>query len=98
MVLCVSLEEILTLIDPALYHKYIVVDISSKIILCVNLHKALYGYIRTALLFYENLAQSLNAMGLIINPYDTCVINKFFNEGGDSIVWNVDDLNLSHEN
>ena len=45
-------------------------------VLYVQLQKALYGCIKSALLFYENIVGDLEAYGFRINPYDPCVANK----------------------
>ena len=49
------LAEILTNIDPKLYRKYIFLEKGVKV-LYVNLQKAIYGLLRSALLFYLKLA------------------------------------------
>ena len=47
-----------------------------KKILYVQLDKALYGCVQSALLWYELYSTSLKDMGLIINSYDMCVANS----------------------
>ena len=44
--------------------------------LYVKLLKALYGLLKSALLFYKKLAGELVDMGFEINPYDPCVGHK----------------------
>ena len=45
-------------------------------ILYVRLKKALYGLLRSSLLFYRKLRGELEAYGFKINTYDPCVGNK----------------------
>ena len=68
MVLRGALADLITLMDTVLYRKYIVVDSNGKPILYVKLQMSLYGYIRAALLLYENIAHDLKPIGFIINP------------------------------
>ena len=50
-----------------------VISNNEKMILYVKLQKYLYGYIRAALIFKENLSRDLQGMGFILNLYNTCV-------------------------
>ena len=65
--------------------------------LYVRLSKALYGMLRTALLFYKRLRSDLENMGFEVNPYDPCVANKMVNGHQMTIYWHVDDLKVSHK-
>ena len=65
--------------------------------LYVKLTKALYGLLRSALLFYKKLRGDLEGLGFKINPYDPCVANKVINGEQLTIVWHVDDLKVSHK-
>ena len=56
----------------------------------------LYGSLKTALLFCENLIDPLQEWGFKINPYDWCVANKMINGKQCTIGWHVDDLKISH--
>ena len=68
MVLRVTLEEILTLIIPDLYWKYVVIGRNGNPILYVNLKKALYVYITVAITFYDKIVWDLTTMGFINKP------------------------------
>jgi hypothetical protein len=65
-------------------------------VLYVKLHKALYGCLRSALLFYKKLLRDLEGRGFVVNPYDPCVANKTINSKQFTITWHVDDLKFSH--
>ena len=62
-------------------------------VIYVRLLKALYGTLKSALLFWENLSETLQEWGFKINPYDWCVANKMINSKQCTIGWHVDDLN-----
>ena len=51
-------------------------DKKGTTILYVRLKKALYGLLRSSLLFYRKLCGELETYGFKINPYDPCVGNK----------------------
>ena len=61
----------------------------------VRLQKALYGCLKSALLFYETLVGDLESYGFKINLYDPCVANKMI--GGEQLIvcWYMDDLKIS---
>ena len=76
MVLRGKLCELLVLAAPELYSPYIQIGKDGKPILYVRLLKALYGCLRSALLFYRKLVKDLKGMGFKLNPYDPCVANR----------------------
>ena len=49
-----------------------------------------------SLLFWKKLAKSLTSWGFELNSYDWCCANKMINGKQCTILWNVDDLKLSH--
>jgi hypothetical protein len=69
---------------------------NGKKVLYLQLLKALYGCVRSALLWYELFATTLQGMGFVLNPYDPCVANKEINGNQCTIVWYVDDNKISH--
>jgi Reverse transcriptase (RNA-dependent DNA polymerase) len=90
-----TMAELLARLDPKLYCKYIKTE-RNKTVLYVELKKALYGTLCTALLFWKLLTSKLEAWGFVINPYDWCVANKTINGHQCTIIWHVDDLKISH--
>jgi len=62
----------------------------------VQLTKAMYGTIRAARLWWENLSCKLLDMRFEFNPYDLCVTNREINGKQCTLVWHVDDLKVSH--
>jgi hypothetical protein len=60
------------------------------------MQKALYGLLRSALLFYRRLVGDLEGHGFVLNPYDPCVANKLIGGTQMTVCWHVDDLKVSH--
>ena len=90
-----KLAEIMVMMAPEIYTKYIVVEKGTPV-LYVELLNALYGTLKAALLFYKKLVSDLKSIGFVVNPYDFCVANKMINGKQMTIVWHVDDLKISH--
>ena len=65
--------------------------------LYVQMNKALYGLLQSALLFYKKLQRDLEGYGFVINPYDPCVANTTINGHQMTVAWHVDDLKVSHK-
>ena len=45
----------------------------------VKLTKAIYGMLRSAIMFYKNPRSHFEEIGFEINPYDPCVANMTIN-------------------
>jgi hypothetical protein len=89
------LAELMVKTDPKIYGKYITIKMGRQVLyLC--LQKALYGMLKSALLFYRKLVKELQEMGFEINPYDPCEANKLVGEKQMTVRWHVDDLMISH--
>jgi hypothetical protein len=70
---------------------------NGKRLLYVELLKALYGCIKSALvLWYKLCTSTLQEMGFVLDPYDSCIANKMINGKQCTICWSVDDLKVSH--
>ena len=67
-------------------------------VLYVQLDKALYGCVQSALLWYELYATTLQDMGFKLNPHDLCVANAEIEGSQCTICWYVDDNKISHIN
>ena len=59
MLLRGKLSELLVKVDPSLYRKYVITSKQGVPMLYVNLTKALYGMLRSAMLFYKKLRGDL---------------------------------------
>jgi len=56
-------------------------------VLYVQILKALYGMIESALLWYELYVTVLKEEGFVVNAVDKCVANKFINGSQCTIAW-----------
>jgi hypothetical protein len=91
------LAELMVKAAPNIYRKYITLDANNQPILYVKLQKALYGCLRSALLFYEKLVRDPTSQGFEINQYYPCVANKLVNGEQFTLTWHVDDIKMSHK-
>jgi hypothetical protein len=98
MVLKEELCELMCHVNPKLYRRYVTYDKTrGKPVLYVQLYKALYGLMRSALMFYRKLKGEPEDYSFVINPYDPCVANKITECGHrQTVLWHVDDLIASH--
>jgi hypothetical protein len=97
VVMCMNgmLAKLMAKTDPKLYRKYLI-DEKGKKVLSLCLQKALYGMMKSALLFYRKLISELKGMGFEVNPYVPCVANKMINGSQMTVRWTVDDVMISH--
>ena len=70
------LAELMVKVDPKIYRKYITTNKKGKPVLYAKCNAAMYGMMRSALLFYRKLRGNLEYFGFKVNPYDPCVANK----------------------
>ncbi len=83
--------------NPTKYAKYVHTNKRGKKVLYVQLIKALYGCIQSAMLWWKLLTSTLVNEGFTVNPYDNCVANKIMPDGTQcTVCWYVDDLKISH--
>ena len=95
MLLKGKLAELMVQVDPKLYQKYIAMNKKGEAMLYVRLSKAFYGFLQSALLFYQKLRSELEDYGFEVNPYDPCVANKIINGSQMTVMWHIDDLKVS---
>ncbi len=89
--------ELMVRVAPSIYRKYVTNNKNGKPVLYVQLVKADYEMMKSALLFYRKLVADLTSIGYTMNPYDPCVANKIINGKQMIICWHVDDLFIGHE-
>ena len=89
--------ELLVRLNPELYRPYIWYSKKRVPMLYVLVSEALYGMLRAALLFYRKIHSNLERMELKVNLYDPCVANPYVSGSQCTVVWHVDDLNVSHQ-
>ena len=68
MILKGRLAELMVQVAPDLYRKCISVDSKGTAMLYVKMQKAIYGLLRSALLFYRKLMTDLEGNGFVLNP------------------------------
>ena len=61
----------------------------------VQLNKALYGLVESALLWHKHITKTLCDLGFVQNPYDQCVYNLMRNGMACTVTLHVDDLFIS---
>ena len=59
-------------------------------VIYVKLVKAIYGCVKSALLWYELFTKSLKSMGFRLNPYDPCTANCEIEGTQCTVAWYVD--------
>ena len=69
------LVEFMATVDPKLYQKLVTTDKNGQTFLYVKVLNALYGLLRSALLFYRKKVKYLEAYVLNTNTYDQCIGN-----------------------
>ena len=90
-----STADIMCKVDSS--YKEFTIQEKGKPTLYLQLSKALYGCMQSALLWYRTFMECLEKLGFIINPYDPCVTNKIIKGKQCTICWYVDDTKISHE-
>jgi len=90
-----SLAMLLVELDPLTYAPYLTEERGVPVIY-VEILKAMYGMIKSPLLFYRKLRTDLEQEGFEVNPYDICVANKEVQGKQFTVCWHVDDLKASH--
>jgi hypothetical protein len=77
-------------------HKKFVVIENGMQVLYVRLIKAIYGCVKSAMLWYDLFTGTLKKMGFVLNPYDSCIANATIKGKQCTIAWYVDDNKISH--
>ena len=74
------LVNMLVEMAPDMYTKFVITERRSQgKVLYVWVLKAIYGMLKSALLFYRKLWKDLEQIGFKVNPYDPCVANWMVN-------------------
>jgi Reverse transcriptase (RNA-dependent DNA polymerase) len=79
-------------------YKGIITYKNNKPVLYLQLKKALYGCVQSAILWYDLFSNTLKVMGFELSPYDPCVANKIIEGTQCTIVWYVDNKKIFHVN
>jgi hypothetical protein len=87
--------RILCDMNPA-HGKFVVTEPGGLKSLYVRLVKALYGCVKSAYLWYHMFSGTLQKMGFVLNPYNSCVANCIIDGKQCTVLWYVDDTKISH--
>ena len=79
------------------WSKYVIFEGKTKV-LYLRCNRALYGCVKSGLLWYELFTSVLVGMGFELNPYDPCIANATIKGKQCTICWYVDDTKISHVN
>ena len=90
------LVGILVDMHPEEYRDFVVHE-KGKPVLYVEILRALYGMLESALLWYNKFRIDLEADSFVFNHYDPCVANKIIKGSQMTIRFHVDDLMSSHK-
>jgi len=77
------------------YDKFVVIE-NGKKVLYLQLLKALYGCVQSALLWYNLFTNPLVRMGFKLNLYGLCVVNSQIKGKQCTVAWYVDNNKISH--
>ena len=89
------LLELLVEQAPELYGPYVVIE-DGKRILYLQVLRALYGMLVSALLWYQQFRRDLESKDFVFNPYDPCVANRWVGHQKHTVCFHVDDMKSSH--
>ena len=85
------------MVDTNLHRNYVTYDSKGGAMLYVEISKALYDLLQSALIFYKKFRKDLKAHVFVINPYDPCVENSIIDRHQITVTCHVDDLKVSHK-
>ena len=88
--------DIMCEVNPE-YKEHVRIE-NGKKVLYVQVLKAIYSMIESALRWYELFTGTLCGMGIELYPYDCCVANRMINGSQCTVGWYVDDNKVSHIN
>lgn len=88
------LVDMLVKLDPKTYSGFVVYERGVKV-LYVQVLRAIYGMLQSALLWYKTFRKDLEGIGFKFNPYDPCVANRMVDGHQQTILFHVDDLKAS---
>ena len=77
------------------FKKFVTIENGQKV-LYMNVLRAIYGCLKSGLLWYDLYSTTLKKEGYILNRYDRCIANKMIRGKQCTMGWYVDDNKLSH--
>ena len=96
MLLIGRLVELMNMVDPNLYQKYLTTNQNGKTFIYVKVLNKLYGLLNSALLLYKKPVKDLEAYGLRTKYYDPCASNVIINGKQIIVTFNAYNLRVYH--
>ena len=90
-----KLVDVLIRLAPEVYSGYVVYEKGRRVIY-VEVLRALYGMLISAMLWYKKFRGDLEEIGFEFNPYDPCIANRIVKKKQQTIRFHVDDIMSSH--
>jgi hypothetical protein len=90
------LVDMLVEINPTLYGPHVVYEKRGKV-LYVQVLKAIYGMLLSAIIWYRKFHGGLESERFKFNPYDPCFANQPKKGSQQTIIFHMDDLKSSHK-
>jgi hypothetical protein len=91
-----ELVDMLVEMEPDTYQGHVVLEKGRKV-LYVQVNRAIYGMLISAVLWYRKFRADLEEFGFAFNPYDPCVANREVRGSQHTICFHVDDCKSSHK-
>lgn len=79
----------------SIHSKFVTIEKHNKV-LYVKLINAIYGCVKSALLWHDLFHNTLKEMGVVLNPYNSCVANCMIDDKQCTIAWYMDNNKISH--
>ena len=99
IILTGKMVDLMVEANPTRYKDYGTFDRNSQKVLQLEVKKALYGCMESAMLLWEDITHYLvEEMEFIVNPYNMCVANKVIDGSQCTVLWHVDDFKILHAN
>ena len=70
-----ALAKLMCNVNQGLYRRSIINNKKGTLVLYLKIHKASYGLLQSALIFYGRLVSELEDYGFKLNLYDPCAAN-----------------------
>ena len=90
-----KLVDVLVRLAPEVYSGYVVIEKGRRVIY-VEVLRALYGMLISAMLWYKKFRGDLEEIGFEFNLYDPCIANRIVKKKQQTIRFHVDDIMSSH--
>ena len=84
MVLFGRIVELMAQVNPSIHRKYVTIGNVHRV-LYVQQQKALYRTLWYALRLYQKVLKDMELEGLVLNPYDQCLVKNMVQSDNDNL-------------